>query len=73
MNVQYDREADAVYLRLSEDTPDGVSELAHGVNLDVTADGHIVGIEVLDASKRLDIKTLLSYVLELDQATLQPA
>ncbi len=73
MKVHYDKEVDALYLRLGDDAPDGVSELAEGVNIDTTADGHLVGIEILDASKRFDIRTILSYVLDVDKQVLQPA
>ena len=73
MKVHYDKDVDAIYLRLGDGSPDGVSELAEGVNLDTTADGHLVGIEILDASKRFDIRTILSYVLDVDRQILQPA
>ncbi|MBV5308497.1 DUF2283 domain-containing protein [Chromatium okenii] len=67
MNVQYDQEVDALYLRFSDQVPDGVIEMAEGVNLDTTAEGKITGIEILQASKKLNVDTILSYVLELDQ------
>ncbi|MBN2028690.1 DUF2283 domain-containing protein [bacterium] len=35
--------------------------MAEGVHLDFTDSGKIVGIEILDSSKKLDIKTILSY------------
>lgn len=73
MKVLYDKEVDALYLRLGSETPDGVSELTEGVNLDTTSKGRLVGIEILDASKRLDIRTILSYVLDIDQKVLQSA
>ncbi|MGE0082779.1 MAG: hypothetical protein AB7S75_00010 [Desulfococcaceae bacterium] len=37
------------------------------MNLDMTSDGKIAGIEILDASRKLTIKTILSYSLELDK------
>jgi len=67
MKVYYDNEIDALYLSLGDQEPDGVIEFAEGVNLDTTADGKIAGIEILKASDRLDIDTILSYTLELDQ------
>ncbi len=67
MNVQYDQEVDALYLRFSDQVPDGVIEMAEGVNLDTTAEGKITGIEILQASEKLNVDTILSYVLELDQ------
>jgi len=66
MKVQYDPQVDALYLALGTKTPDGVVEVASGVNLDTTADGKVVGIEILDASSRIDIDTLLTYTLEFD-------
>ncbi len=73
MKVHYDKEVDALYLRLGDETPDGVSELTEGVNLDTTTNGRLVGIEILDASKRFDIRTILSYILDVDKKVLQPA
>lgn len=68
MKVHYDDEIDALYLSLGDEEPDGVIEIAEGVNLDTTADGKITGIEILRASDRLNLDTILSYTLELDQS-----
>lgn len=67
MKVHYDEEVDALYLKLGDQKPDGVIEIAEGVNIDTTADGKLTGIEILRASKKMNIDTILSYTLELDQ------
>lgn len=67
MKIYYDNEVDALYLKLSEETPEGVTEMAEGVNLDLTEKGKLVGIEILEASKKLDLRTFLT--LELDSTT----
>ena len=67
MRVYYDNEVDALYLELGDESPEGVIEIAEGVNLDTTSHNRIVGIEILDASKKIDLKTILSYTLELDK------
>ena len=67
MKVYYDDEADALYLKLGDDIPDGAIEIAEGVNLDTTAQDKIVSIEILNASKKMDLKTVLSYSLEFDK------
>jgi uncharacterized protein YuzE len=67
MKVYYDNEADALYLKFGDESPDGAIEITEGVNLDTTFEDRIVGIEILDASKRIDLKTILSYTLELDE------
>ncbi len=66
MRISYDKNADAVYIKLSELQPDGVVEIPEGANLDTTNDNKLVGIEILDASKKLDISTILSYHIEMD-------
>ena len=70
MKVYYDKEVDAIYIKLGTKLPDGVIEISEGVNLDTTSDGKIVGIEILDASKKIEVKTILSYQLELDKKLL---
>ena len=66
MKVHYDREVDAIYIKLGSQKPDGVVEITEGINLDTTSENKIVGIEILHASKKMNIKTILSYELELD-------
>ena len=67
MRVHYDDEVDSLYLEFGDEPPEGVVEITEGVNLDTTSRGKIVGIEILDASKKIDLKTILSYTLELDK------
>lgn len=67
MNVIYDNEVDALYIRLGDDAPEGVTEISNGINVDLTPEGKIVGIEILDASKKLNLRTILQYNLEFEQ------
>jgi uncharacterized protein YuzE len=67
MKVQYAPEVDALCLRLVEAEPEGVIEISEGVNLDTAPDGQLVGIEILNASRRLDLGTFLTYSLEMDR------
>ena len=67
MKVHYDAEVDAVYIKLGSQKPDGVVEIFEGVNLDTTSEKRIVGIEILNASQKMNINTILSYELELDK------
>jgi len=60
MKIHYDKEVDAAYIRLSDQEPSGVIEVAEGINIDVTDRGEIVGIEILDASKKFPIKSLFT-------------
>jgi uncharacterized protein YuzE len=67
MKIFYDRAVDALYLELSKEKPESVREISDGINLDITEKNKLVGIEILDASKKFDIQTILSYNLELDK------
>ncbi len=71
MKVHYDEEVDALYLELSDQQADGVVEIAEGVNIDTTADGKLTGIEILRASDKFNIDTILSYTLELNRGILK--
>jgi uncharacterized protein YuzE len=53
MQTRYDPDADALYVRFSEAEIIESEEVSNGVILDFDAEGRIVAIEVLDASKHL--------------------
>jgi uncharacterized protein YuzE len=46
--------------------PEGVIEVAEGINIDVTSDDKIVGIELLDATQKVSLDTLLTYEIAAD-------
>jgi uncharacterized protein YuzE len=64
VKVFYDKQVDAVYIQLNIEKPEGVIEIEEGVNLDILPDGKISGIEILHASKKMDLKTILSYSID---------
>lgn len=51
--VKYDPETNAAYIRFSNARVESSAEVSAGVVLDYDADGHIVGMEVLDARSHL--------------------
>ena len=54
LRVRVDHGADAVTLTLTDRPIEGSEEVADGIIVDYDAEGRIVGIEILDASKRTD-------------------
>lgn len=60
VELKYDREADAAYLRFSHADIIESEEVAPGLILDYDAEGHIVGLEVLHARKHLARDTLVA-------------
>ena len=61
MKVYYDDEVDALYIQFEESKPDGVIEISEGINLDTTTEDKVVGIEILNASLKIHLDTILSY------------
>ena len=53
MKTTYDPEADALYVRFADASIVESEEVADGVVLDFDAEGRIVAIELLDASKHV--------------------
>ena len=66
MRVRVDRAADAVYLNLTDAVILESEEVADGIVVDYDADGRIIGVEILDASRRTgnpDVLADLSFEL----------
>lgn len=54
MKIEYDPKADAMYIRLIAGTVAESDEVRPGVVFDFDAAGRVLGIEMLDVSKRTD-------------------
>ncbi len=54
MKIDYDQQADAMYIRLRAGDVAESEEVRPGVVLDFDAQGQVLGIEMLDVSKRTD-------------------
>lgn len=52
MKIEYDREADAMYIYFCNVKPVDNKDIEEGVTVDLDKEGHIIGIEILDVSKR---------------------
>ena len=63
MKIEYDPEADALYIQIREAHADDNIDIEEGVTVDIDADRHIVGLEILDASKRLSPSDLTSITI----------
>ena len=67
MRITYDSEVDVLYIRFRETTVT-TKHLGEGLAADYDADGHLAGIEVLDAVKRLGDKDAFRQVVLEDVA-----
>lgn len=70
MKIYYDKTVDALYLKISEEKPEGVTEIKEEYNLDLTESGKLVGIEILNASKKVDLSSFLTFSIEAEPSVL---
>ncbi len=68
MQVHYDEKADAVYIRFKEARYNESDEVQEGIILDYDRKGHVIGIEILDASSYLKPDELASMHFEVFRA-----
>ncbi|MCI0441233.1 MAG: DUF2283 domain-containing protein [Chloroflexi bacterium] len=58
MVIQYDPDTDMLCIRLADGVSTESEEVAHGIVLDFDERNQVIGIEVEDASKLMDISRL---------------
>ena len=63
MRVRVEQAADAVYLNLTDRPIKDSEEVADGIVVDYDHEGRIVGVEILDASKRTDDPAVLKQFI----------
>ncbi len=74
MKIEYDQQADAIYVYLTTH-PATVSksrEIEPGVVVDLNAQNHVIGLEVLDASRRFTPEELFEFSVKRIDNLAQP-
>ncbi|OGW07679.1 MAG: hypothetical protein A2W77_08945 [Nitrospinae bacterium RIFCSPLOWO2_12_39_16] len=64
MKIEYSKDVDALYIRFREVKIADSTDIEEGVTIDLDEKGHIVGIEILDASERLALSELVNISIE---------
>ena len=63
MKLHYYSETDSLYVELKAGPGTETREVATGLNVDLDANGEVVGFDIDHASKRLDLSTLETEAL----------
>jgi uncharacterized protein YuzE len=63
MKVRYDKEADAMYIRVQEGEYEYSEEIGDGVVIDISKEGNVMGMEILDASERFSQNSFKKILL----------
>jgi uncharacterized protein YuzE len=61
MKVKYDKEVDVLYISLNQEQVKESDESKPGIVIDYSDNGNIVGIEILDASKKMQMPNKVEY------------
>jgi len=69
MKLNYYPETDSLYIDLSEKTSIESKEISEGIVLDYDAEGNLVGIDIDNASKKVQLKELILSRLPADVHT----
>jgi len=69
MRISYDPKYDILYIKLGKAKRVFCIEVDEDITFDVDQSGKLVGIEILSASERLDLKSLLP--VEINKETLK--
>ena len=64
MKIEYDREVDALYIRLQDKYVARTIEIEEGLNIDVDENGRLIGLEVLDATERYALTDIFNISTE---------
>ena len=65
MRITYDTKADALYISLQEGVFAKNCEAEYGVVMDIGENDELLGIEILDAAKRLDLSDIAKVSIEM--------
>ena len=60
MSIEYDKEVDALYIRIQEKDVARTQEGSAGLNVDFDAEGELIGLEVLGAAKNYSLTDIFN-------------
>ena len=64
MKIEYDKEADAIYIQIQEKEVATSHEIEEGVVIDFDDEKKVIGFEVLNASKKFNLKDIGTINIE---------
>jgi len=64
MKIEYDRDVDALYVRLQEKFVAKTVEVYEGINIDFDDGGRLIGLEILDATERYALSDIFNISTE---------
>lgn len=66
MKLKYYRDTDSLYIDLSSKSSADSREISEGIVLDYDADGNLVGIDIDNASRKIDMREVILSKIPAD-------
>jgi uncharacterized protein YuzE len=70
MKLEYYKDTDSLYIDLSSKSSAESREISEGIVLDYDADGNLVGIDIDNASRKIDLKQIILSRIPAETETL---
>lgn len=64
MKIEYDKEVDAIYIRIQEKTVARTLEIEEGVNIDFDSQGKVIGLEIIGATDKYSLEDIFNVATE---------
>jgi len=64
MKIEFDKQADALYIYIQEKPVVKTKEVEDGIIIDLDKDNRLIGLEVLDVSKRFTLSDIANLQIE---------
>jgi len=64
VKIEYDKEVDAIYIRIQEKTVARTREIEEGVNLDFDDQGKVIGLEIIGATDKYSLEDIFNVSTE---------
>ncbi len=64
MKIEYDKEVDALYIRIQEKKVSRTKEIEEGVNIDFDSEGRVIGLEIIGATEKYSLEDIFNFATE---------
>jgi uncharacterized protein YuzE len=64
MKIEYDRDADALYIYIQQTEAEKSVEISEGINVDLDFNGNLIGIEIIGATQRYSLSDIFNLSTE---------
>jgi len=64
MKIEYDRDADALYIYIQQTEVEKSLEISEGINIDLDFNGNLIGIEIIGATQRYSLSDIFNLSTE---------